>query len=125
MNFVNTNIRDFIKHIVAFDSVDDILKSCGTQSEKGCVFEKLFDVVIKFGFCDAFPNSEFEHLVGNSNDAKLKVLQDLDRYLDKAVFGGNSGGCSDITLRSKSTGEYVFVSSKYPKQIEKVSYYDV
>lgn len=37
----------------------------------GYIFERLFDVVIKFGFCDIFPNSEYIHLIGNSNNAKF------------------------------------------------------
>ena len=52
MNFTNMNIKDFIDYIITFDDVDDILENCKTQSEKGFIFERLFDIVIKFGFCD-------------------------------------------------------------------------
>jgi hypothetical protein len=37
-------------------------------------FERLFDVIIKFGFCDIFKNSNFNHLIRNSNNGKLKIL---------------------------------------------------
>ena len=54
MNITNMNIKDFIDYIITFDNVDDILENCKTQSEKGFIFERLFDIVIKFGFCDVF-----------------------------------------------------------------------
>ena len=125
------NIKDFINHIITFNNVDDILKDCKTQSEKGFIFERLFDVIIKFGFCDVFDNSNFNHMIGNSNNAKLKILKNLDRYLNEKVFSGNSGGCSDITLRNKNDHTYIFISSKYPKSDEdkknskSVNYYDI
>ena len=59
MNFTNMNIKDFIDYIITFDNVDDILDTCKTQSEKGSIFERLFDIVIKFGFCDAFINNNY------------------------------------------------------------------
>ena len=131
MNFTNMNIKDFIDYIIIFDEVDDILENCKTQSEKGFIFERLFDIVIKFGFCDVFINSNFNHLSGNSNNAKLKILENLNQYLNEKVLSGNSGGCSDITLQNKNDDSYVFISSKYPKSNEdikkqkSVDYYDI
>ena len=81
MEFSNMKIKDFINHIITFDNIDDILGNCKTQSEKGFIFERLFDIVIKFGFCDVFSNSNFNHLIGNSNNAKLKILKNLNKYL--------------------------------------------
>jgi hypothetical protein len=131
MNFTNINIKDFIDYIITFDNVDDILENCKTQSEKGFIFERLFDIVIKFGFCDVFINSNFNHLIGNSNNAKLKILENLNQYLNEKIISGNSGGCSDITLQNKNDDSYVFISSKYPKSNEdikkqkSVDYYDI
>ena len=79
------NIRDFIKHIMNFDNVDDILENYKTQSEKGFVFERLFDIVIKFGFCDIFTNSNFNHLIGNSDNGKLKIFKNIEKYLNENV----------------------------------------
>jgi len=127
---MENTIREFIKYIVKFDNIDDILDKCQTQSEKGIVFERLFDIVIKFGFCDVFPNSQFTHLCGNSNTCKLKPLK-LNKYLTKSVNSSKEGGCSDITLLDKTTDEYIFITSKYPKtndDIKKqksVNYYDI
>jgi len=131
MNFTNMNIKDFIDYIITFDNVDDILENCKTQSEKGFIFERLFDIVIKFGFCDVFINSNFNHLYGNSNNAKLKILENLNQYINEKVLSGNSGGCSDITLQNKNDDTFIFISSKYPKTTEdkknakSVDYYDI
>ncbi len=131
MNFTNMNIKDFIDYIITFDNIDDILENCKTQSEKGFIFERLFDIVIKFGFCDVFINSNFNHLIGNSNNAKLKILENLNQYLNEKVLSGNSCGCSDITLQNKNDDIYVFISSKYSKLNEdtkkqkSVDYYDI
>ena len=125
------NIQDFIDYIITFDNVDNILENCKTQSEKGFIFERLFDIIIKFGFCPIFSNSNFNHLIGNSNNAKLKILKNIDQYLNEKVLSGNSGGCSDITLQNKNDDIYVFISSKYPKSNEdikkqkSVDYYDI
>ena len=61
MNFTNMKINEFIKYIIKFDNIDAILSKCDTQAEKGFIFERLFDIIIKFGFCDIFPNSNFNH----------------------------------------------------------------
>ena len=128
MNFTNMNIKDFIDYIITFDNIDNILENCKTQSEKGFIFERLFDIVIKFGFCDIFNNSNFNHLSGNSNNAKLKILENLNQYLNENVFSGKSGGCSDITLQNKNDNTYIFISSKLNEEIDKqksVDYYDI
>ena len=131
IGFINMNIKSFINYIITFDNVDDIINTCSTQSEKGLVFERLFDIVIKFGFCDVFNNSIFNHLIGNSNNAKLQILENLNQYLNESVFCGNSSGCSDITLQNKNDDTYIFISSKYPKSPEdltkqkSIDYYDI
>lgn len=131
MDFTNINIKDFIDYIITFNNVDNILENCKTQSEKGFIFERLFDIIIKFGFCDIFNNFNFNHLIGNSNNAKLKILKNLNKYLNGKVFSGNSGGCSDITLQNKNDETYIFISSKYPKSNDdiktqkSVDYYDI
>jgi len=130
-NFTNMNIKDFIDYIITFDNVNDILDNCKNQSEKGFIFERLFDIVIKFGFCDIFTNSNYNHLIGNSNNGKLKILKNINQYLNEKVISGNSSGCSDITLQNKNDDTYIFISSKYPKSndnIKKqksVDYYDI
>ena len=86
INFINMTIKNFIDYIITFDNINDILETCKTQSEKGFIFERLFDIIIKFGFCNIFSNSKFNHLIGNSNNAKLKILENLEKYLNEKVF---------------------------------------
>ncbi len=38
------NIEDVAEHIINFDNVDNILEKYETQSKKGFVFERLFDI---------------------------------------------------------------------------------
>ncbi len=45
---------DFIKDIIDCDSIDSIIDKYDEQSMKGFVYERLWDLVIKFGFCDKF-----------------------------------------------------------------------
>ena len=60
-------LQDFILYILEKISINDILDDFETQSEKGYVYERLWDLVIKFGFCPLFPNSRFEHITSNIN----------------------------------------------------------
>ena len=119
------NLFDFIDYIIKFNNIDDILDTYNTQSEKGFVFERLFDIIIKFGFCDIFTN--YYHLIGNVNNGKLKILKNINKYLtNENVISGNSTGVSDITLKNKYDDTFIFISSKYPKSDDKnINYYDI
>ena len=134
MSSLNTsqNLKEFLESSVKYDSVDEILEQYETQSEKGMVYERLWDLCIKLGFCPIFPNTVYVHKKGNSNNGKLKDLKNLNKYLTKnCVNSGNSGGCSDITLYNRLEEKFIFISSKYPKKQEdikkqkSVSYYDI
>jgi hypothetical protein len=85
-----------------------------TQSKKGNVFEKVSDLIIKFGFINIFPNDEYNHYSGNVNEGKVKKITDLEMYIKKMkVFSKGEGGSSDITLQNKITGKWIFISSKF------------
>lgn len=73
VELANMTIHNFINYILMFDNVDDILNNCRTQSDKDYAFERLYDIVIKFGFCDVFPNSKYNHIIGNSNVFNISV----------------------------------------------------
>ena len=107
------NIKEFIEYIITFDNVDDIIDNCKNQSMKGFIFERLFDVIVKFGFCPLFNKSDYIHLLGNVNNGKLKVLNTLEQYLNENVISGKTSGCSDITLKNINDNSYIFISSKY------------
>ena len=125
MTYNGKKIIDFINDIIKYDNVDEILNTCKTHSEKGFVFERLFDIFIKFGFCPNFPNSQFNHMIGNVNNAKLKPLKNYNQYLIETVKSGNSGGISDITLQQKDTEKWIFNSAKYFLTEKDIKDYDV
>ena len=99
-----------------------------TQSKRGNLIEKLWDYVIKFGFVAILSNDEYDHYEGNINTCKLKKVDNLEIYLQKMlIFSKGKGGSSDITLKHKLTGKWVFMSSKfYLDDIKKsIDNYDV
>jgi len=127
----NMNVEEFMKYITTFESVDSILDTCKNQSEKGIIYERLWDVCIKFGFCNHFQKSDFTHMIGNMNNGNLKPLITFTHYLTEKVVSGNSSGCSDISLFNNADDTYTFISSKYPKSKDditkqkSVAYYEV
>ena len=127
----NMNVEEFITYIITCNSVDYILDNCKNQSEKGFVYERLWDVCIKFGFCNHFKKSDFTHMIGNMNNGNLKPLTTFTNYLNEKVCSGNSGGCSDISLFNTMDNTFTFISSKYPKsknditKQKSVGYYDI
>lgn len=85
-----------------------------TQSKRGNLFEKVCDIIIKFGFYDNLPNDEYNHHEGNINTCRLKKVDDLENYLQGlSVFSKGKGGSSDITLQNKNSGKWVFISCKF------------
>ncbi len=120
MKIKNTTLNDFITNIIKFKNVDDILNNCKNQSEKGFVFERIWDICIKFGFCDHFQKSDFIHMTGNMNKGNLKQLTTFTHYLDEKVVSSNSSGSSDISLYNNFDDTYTFITSKYPKNTDEI-----
>ena len=127
----NMNVDEFIKYIIKFEDVDSILLTCESQSLKGYVFERLWDIIIKLRFCKPFTKPDYINMTGNMNNGKLKELKTSAKYLKEKVISGKSSGCSDISLYNKTTHTYTFITSKYPKSHDdiknqkSVSYYDI
>jgi hypothetical protein len=123
------SLKELVLSLSKYNNVYNILDNYNTQNIKGFIFERLWDLVIKFGCCDKFPNSEFEHFDGNINNAKLNIVSSIKQYIESnLVISGNTSGKSDITLRNKITGEYILITSKYPKSNTKdkqLDYFDV
>jgi len=117
MIFNGMCIDDFIKHIIKFNNINDIINSIEDLSIKGFVYERLWDIILKFGFCDLFLNHRYEHIIGNINNGLIKKLTTYENYLKENVISGNSSGVSDITLLEKSTNTYIFLTSKYYKNV--------
>ena len=111
---------ELLDHVKKAASVDEILltvegkTAAEIQSKRGNVIEKLWDVIIKFGYCTHLPNDTYDHYEGNMNTCKLKKVENLDQYLRQlSVFSKGKGGSSDITLCDSVTGKWVFMTSKY------------
>jgi hypothetical protein len=115
-------ISEFIDHILTFANPKDILNS---YTDKGFVYERLWDIIIKFGFCQKFPRSQFKHLVGNVNTGNLQELTTFKGYIEQNFISGNSSGCSDITLFDTKNKSHIFISCKYIKTDSSVDAYDV
>ena len=114
MSFIDMSVKDFINNIIKFKNVEEILKLGKEQRDKGFIYERLWDIVIKLGHCSKFPNSKFIHKIGNVDNCSLKNLENLNSYLSKEkVYSGNKGGKSDITLYNKDDDKYIFISSKF------------
>jgi|SaaInlStandDraft_5_1057022.scaffolds.fasta_scaffold06317_2 hypothetical protein len=111
---------ELFERIKQVSTLDELLQSVNgktkaeTQSKRGNVFEKVWDIIIKFGFYSILPNDIYDHYEGNINTCKLKKVVDLEIYLrGLSVFSKGKGGSSDITLQNKNNGKWVFMSSKF------------
>ena len=111
---------ELFERIQQVSTFDELLQSVNgktkaeTQSKRGNVFEKVCDIIIKFGFYSILPNDIYDHYEGNINTCKLKKVVNLEIYLrDISVFSKGKGGSSDITLQNKNNGKWVFMSSKF------------
>lgn len=125
MDFGNMKIKDFIDYIIKFKNIDEILNECKTSSIKGFIFERIADIILKFGFCNNFPNSKYNHLIGNFNNGKYKILKTYKNYLNEKVISGNSSGCCDIALQNTENEKFIFISCKYYENPEKINNYDI
>ena len=52
----NMNVEEFIAHITTFESVDSILVTCKNQSEKGFIYERIWECVLNLDFVIIFKN---------------------------------------------------------------------
>lgn len=111
---------ELFERIQQVSTFDELLQSVNgktkaeTQSKRGNVFEKVCDIIIKFGFYSILPNDIYDHYEGNINTCKLKKVDNLELYLRcLSVFSKGKGGSSDITLQNKNNGKWVFMSSKF------------
>lgn len=113
------------KKMFPLDNVDTIIKSYSRHSQQGTAFEALWTMLISLGFCNVFTNEDYDFY-----NAELKELSSSTQYYfiesvmttaeylqflrETPIRGPN--GKSDITLRHKETGEWIFISCKYYQQ---------
>tara|TARA_B110000967_G_C18896517_1_gene571073 strand:- start:371 stop:4549 length:4179 start_codon:yes stop_codon:yes gene_type:complete len=93
----------------------NLMNKYSEPSKKGYLYEKLWDIIIKCGYCLHFNNSLFQHMDGNINLGKMDTINDIEYYfMNNKTFSKNKGGSSDITLK-KNDGTWIFISSKFYK----------
>jgi len=111
--------KDVINYLTTFnDNLDE-----DDYSRQGFLYERLWDICIKFGLVkniiDFNNDNLLLHYNGNAN--KYAIVKEnckefkyfFDEYLNSKIQSGNSGGYSDITFRNNT--EIVLSSSKYFK----------
>ena len=83
---------ELFERIQQVSTFDELLQSVNcktkaeTQSKRGNLFEKVWDIIIKFGFCSILPNDIYNHYEGNINTCKLKKVVNLEIYLQSIYF---------------------------------------
>jgi hypothetical protein len=96
------------------NSFSELITHGNTQSKKGYLYEKIWDILIKMGLFTQLSSTQYHHYTGNVNTCRVKQVTDIENYISTMkVYSKGSGGCSDITLRNKFTDEWIFISSKY------------
>ena len=104
----NNNIKKILDNNIKENNKNVI------QSKYGNIIEKIWDIIIKFGFCDILQNNIHDHYYGNINTGKIKKIENIENYLNKLkIFSKGKGGSSDITLYNKISNKWIFISSKY------------
>ena len=166
------NVLEFIQTDIKNKSVEQILKEASerkidfvrdgeggeikeNRSYRGFVYERLWDICIKFGVVDGLTmknnlknNEELKegiikyntcHLFGNLNVENIDFKAgsncwegQFKRYLDENVQSGNSGGYSDISFVNKykpkdetEKEDVYFISVKYYEKEKDVGSYDI
>ena len=109
------------------------IKLGNTKSKKGFIYEKLWDICIKFGITDFTKDlDEINHGIGNINNidnSEFKKIENyIDDYLKDGYISGNSGGYSDITFHVKTKDNLKIlnlVSIKYFEEEKGIDKYDI
>ena len=116
MQYTGITLDKFICDIIECDSITEIIATCSDSIEKGFVFERLLDIITKFGFNEKFVDNRdrYDNLVGNMNKGELVPMLNLNSYLKKEkVISGKSTGASDISIYDKKKEKYIFISCKF------------
>lgn len=135
-------IIDFIKSFEKYNDVEDFINKKGkTESKQGFIYERLWDLVIKFLnpkiFLSRLIETNNKYDIKHINNKNINTIKDinLDKYFSKfngkifrdylnnKAISGNSGGFSDITFSINDI--YFLSSSKYYTKEDNISEYDI
>ena len=157
LKLINDIKNKSIKKILEESSLKNIDVDIGNgiienRSYRGFVYERLWDICIKFGVVDNLTKKnnkgdteerkEIEtyntcHLFGNLNRDTIDfnnncwVGGQFKNYLDENIQSGNSGGYSDISFINKETDketdkeDVYFISVKYYEKGKSIDSYDI
>ena len=151
LDFIQKDIKNFSKVsdiLGQFSSTEDIEQKIGGEirkrSAKGFVYERIWDLCIKFGVVDKLSlpveNKQLQtsHIFGNANIDSIIFTDEcwkgdkFDKYLTEKIQSGNSGGYSDITFLNKkqkdneeNIEDLFLISVKYYEKSKAVDKYDV
>ena len=107
-----------------FEDKDLYSKIEKTCSFEGFIYEKIFDILIKFKCCEKISN-QYTCMKGNVNNVQLTELKTLKYFLKEKIISGNADGYSDVTIKDYNN-KYIFFSCKYFKKEEKnIDKYDI
>ena len=121
------SLKQFFEDIfLKKESIKGILDLCSDQSERGKKFERCADLLIKLGFLPLYSPDKYKHIVGNVNEGKVEILNDINKYIEReSENSGNKTGISDITLYNHADDTYIFISSKFYLEESSVKDYDI
>jgi site-specific DNA-methyltransferase (adenine-specific) len=120
-----TDLLVFFNTLLKAPNIKTILDTYDTPSKKGIVFEQIAKLLTYFGCISKFPRDEFTYLTGNMNNANLKILSSIQRYLTNSKINtSNASGYSDIIIQNKEDLTYTFITCKYILEPTRVSQYD-
>jgi len=113
-------IEQLLKRLGKFKTAKDVIETLDKDivlddedkindvSKQGFIYERLWDITIKFGLF----KKDLQHYIQNANKLNILDFKELnkifDDYISKNFISGSSGGYSDITFKNKDN---VFISS--------------
>ena len=154
LDFIQNEIKknDNVDNILKPRSLDDVAEQPVNEndiiqrSKRGFVYERLWDICIKFGVVDELTlkpiNKKMQttHVFGNTNIDAINFEDENiwnknfnsdgdSTFLSEPIQSGNSGGYSDITFLNKVFGEETetlyLISVKYFEKEKDISHYDI
>jgi hypothetical protein len=121
------SIEILLKKIDKFKTAKDLIETLDIDiedkinevSKQGFIYERLWDICIKFGLVKNIikfdDNNKLRHFIQNANELYINDFKEFneifDDYLTKNFQSGKGGGYSDITF--KNDEEVVISSCKY------------
>lgn len=110
------------KKMFPLNDAETIIKSYSRHSQQGTAFEALWTMLISLGFCQQFPSDDYDFYNAELKEPststqyyfieRVMTTAEYLQFLRETPIRGPNGK-SDITLRHKRTGEWIFISCKY------------